>query len=447
MPRKPPRRSLRTRLLAAALVLVLAALVVAGLAIGVILHRFVRGQIEGHLDAQIAALRAGLEAGLLPRNLDAPPFDRAGPGWAWEVRRGADRFRSGSLQDGDIAVSDPGPDDDDDPGRPHPAEGTGPHGQPLILRILTVPAPGPGRPPATIVAGAPQAALRGPLREALTSLGLALGILGLCLLAGLGVQIRLGLAPLKRLRADLAAVRAGRRERVPPDQPAEIAPVVAELNGLLDQNAQNLERARGHVANLAHALKTPLATLSMALADPARDPDGALRRQVDDMDRRVRHHLRRARAAALAGSARGRTPLAPRLSDLRDALARLYAEKGVAIDVDAPDDLSVPCEGQDLDEMLGNLVDNACRWCRGRVRITACARDGGVLVSVEDDGPGLAASAADAVMARGRRLDEGVPGHGFGLPITLELAELYGGGLTLGRSELGGLQALLRLPG
>ncbi|MCJ2132902.1 HAMP domain-containing histidine kinase [Methylobacterium sp. J-026] len=435
-----PRRSLRARLLAAALILVLAALVVAGLAIGVILHRFVRGQLDGRLDAQIVALRAGLEAGILPQTLDAPPYDRPGPGWAWEVHRGPETIRSGSLRGGDIRLSDPGP--EDDPGRPHPASGTGPQGEPLVARVLALPGP----PPATIVVAAPEGELRGPLREALTSLALALGILGLCLLAGLAVQVRLGLAPLKRLRADLAAVRAGRRERVPAEQPAEIAPVVAELNALLDQNAQNLDRARGHVANLAHALKTPLATLSMALADPARDPDGGLRRQVEDMDRRVRHHLRRARAAALAGSARGRTPLAPRLSDLRDALARLYAEKGVALDLAVPDDLSVACEGQDLDEMLGNLVDNACRWCRGRVQVSALARNGVVRIRVEDDGPGLDGAAAEAVMARGRRLDEGVPGHGFGLPITLELAELYGGGLTLGYGDLGGLRADLVLP-
>jgi signal transduction histidine kinase len=435
-----PRRSLRTRLIAAALVLVLAALVVAGLAIGVILHRFVRGQIDGRLDAQIVALRAGLEAGILPRTLEAPPFDRPGPGWAWEVRRGSGTIRSGSLRGGDIRLSDPGP--EDDPGRPHPASATGPRGEPLIARVLTLPGPDP----ATIVVTAPEGELRGPLREALASLALALGILGLCLLAALAFQVRLGLAPLSRLRTDLAAVRAGQRPRVPADQPAEIAPVVAELNALLDQNAQNLERARGHVANLAHALKTPLATLSMALDEPARDPDGALRRQVDAMDRRVRHHLRRARAAALAGSARGRTALAPRLSDLRDALARLYAEKGVAIDLAVPDDLTVACDGQDLDEMLGNLVDNACRWCRGSVRVSADVRDGAVRVRVEDDGPGLDPAAAQAVMARGRRLDEGVPGHGFGLPITLELAELYGGGLTLARSERGGLRADLVLP-
>jgi signal transduction histidine kinase len=440
-----PRRSLRARLLAAALVLVLAALVVAGLAIGVILHRFVRGQLDGRLDAQVAALRAGLEAGILTQDLDAPPYDRPGPGWAWEVRRGSETVRSGSLRGGDLRLNDPGP--EDETGRPHPAWGIGPRGEPLYARVLTLPGPRP----ATIVAAAPEAELRGPLREALTSLALALGILGLCLLAGLAVQVRLGLAPLTRLRADLAAVRAGRRERVPADQPAEVAPVVAELNALLDQNARNLDRARGHVANLAHALKTPLATLSMALAEPARDPDGGLRRQVDAMDRQVRHHLRRARAAALGGSARARTPLAPRLADLRDALARLHAGKGVVIDLVVPDDLAVACEAQDLDEMLGNLVDNACRWCRGRVRVSASARRGAVQVRVEmrvdDDGPGLDPEAAASVMARGRRLDEAVPGHGFGLPIALELAELYGGGLSLGRSDLGGLRAELVLPG
>lgn len=438
MAQRTPRRSLRTRLLAAALALVLAALVVAGLAIGVILHRFVRGQFDGRLDAQIVALRAGLEAGILPETLDAPPYDRPGPGWAWMVRRGSETIRSGSLRGSDIRLSDPGP--EGDPGRPHPAWGTGPRGQPLYARVLTLPGPEP----ATIVVAAPEGDLYGPLREVLTSLALALGILGLCLLAGLAFQVRLGLAPLRRLRTDLAAVRAGTRERVPAEQPAEIAPVVAELNALLDQNARNLERARGHVANLAHALKTPLATLSMALA--ARDPDGDLRRQVEDMDRRVRHHLRRARAAALEGSARTRTLLAPRLADLRDALTRLYAEKGVAIELAVPDGLVVSCEGQDLDEMLGNLVDNACRWCRGQVRVSAAAEDGSVRVRVEDDGPGLDAEAAAAVMARGRRLDEGVPGHGFGLPITLELAELYGGGLSLDRSDLGGLRSELRLP-
>ena len=434
-------RSLRTRLVVAALALVSIALLAGGLAIGVILTRFVRGQIDERLDAQITALRAGVEAGTLaahPERFDGPPFDRPGR-WVWEVRIGPETIRSEALDPGTIALGREGPEGDGD--RPRHAEGRAPGGGTLLVRRLDLPGPHP----ATILVGAPQAALYGPLRDVLASLALALAALGLCLAAGAAVQVRLGLAPLGRLRSDLAAVRGGHAARVPLDQPEEVAPLVAELNALLEQNERNLERARGHVANLAHGLKTPLATLAMALS--ARDPDGALGAQVADMDRRIRHHLRRARSAALAGPGRTRTALAPRLSDLGGAMARLHAGRRPAITLDVPGDLAVACEGQDLDEMLGNLLDNACRWCAGAVRVTATRGETGVEIRIEDDGPGLEPEEAVAMLERGRRLDEAVPGDGFGLPITLELAELYGGGLALGRSDLGGLRTSLRLPG
>lgn len=436
-------RSLRARLVAAALGLVAIALVIAGFAVGVILTRFVRGQVDERLDAQITALRAGLEAGILaahPERFEGPPFDRPGR-WVWEVRRGDDIVRSDSLDGHPIALGRTGPEEPDD--RPLPAEGRGPGGGDLVLRVLTLRGPQP----ATILAGAPQGAIYGPLRDVMASLALALGLLGLFLAAGAVAQVRLGLAPLARLREGLAAVRAGRQARIPADQPEEVGPLVAEMNALLDQNDRNLERARGHVANLAHGLKTPLATLAMALRDPARDPDGRLAAQVTDLDRRVRHHLRRARAAALAGPARVRTPLLPRIADLREVLLRIHADRRPAIALAVPEEASVACEGQDLDEMLGNLLDNACRWCAGTVRVAAERSGGQVEIRIEDDGPGLAPEAASAMLERGRRLDEGVPGDGFGLPITLELAELYGGTLSLGRSSLGGLCATLRLPG
>ena len=441
--------SLARRLLAAAFVLVTVALVVAGLAIGFILHRFVRGQIDGRLDAQIVAIRSGLEQGpdgpRLARDFDAPPFDRAGSGWAWQVRRGGALLRSASL--GHETLPAPaGPHPEDGADRPQPGDATDARGRGLILRTLTLPAEEGGA-PTVITASAPAAALRGPLREALTTLALALAVLGLCLVGGVLAQVRLGLAPLQRLRADLAQVRAGRRERVPVAQPAEIRPLVTELNALLDQNAANLERARTHVANLAHGLKTPLATLTLALADPARDPGGGLSSLVGAMDRQVRHHLRRARAAALDGATRGGIALASPIADLAATLGRLHAAKGVRIRADVAEGLAVACEAQDLDEMLGNLMDNACQWCRGDVRVSAAPADGAVAIRVEDDGPGLDAAAAASVLRRGQRLDETVPGNGFGLSITLELAELYGGGLTLDRSGLGGLRATLVLPG
>ena len=412
--------SLRTRLVAAALAAVGVALVVAGLAIGVILTRFLRGQIDERLDAQITALRAGLEAGTLaahPERFDGPPFDRPG-GWIWEVRRGPEVVRSNSL------------DERHPPGN-------------LMLRELDMPGP----PPARILVGAPQMALYGPLRDVLVSLALALAGLGLVLAFGAVAQVRLGLAPLGRLRDGLAAVRGGQEARVPEDQPEEVRPLVAELNALLAENERNLDRARGHVANLAHALKTPLATLALALRDPARDPGGTLGAQVEDMDRRVRHHLRRARAAALAGPGRARTPLRPRLADLKGVLVRIHAEKAPDIALAVPDDLALACEEQDCDEMLGNLLDNACRWCAGRVSVAARRVGPQVEIRIEDDGPGLTPEAATAMLERGRRLDEAVPGDGFGLPITLELAELYGGSLSLGRAEAGGLRATLTLPG
>ncbi|WP_342586474.1 sensor histidine kinase [Methylobacterium tarhaniae] len=432
--------SLRRRLLLGALALIVAALVVAGLAIGLILARFVRGQIDSRLDAQIVALVSGLEPGpslRLSRDLDAPPFDRPGAGWAWQVRRGDAVLRSASLGTRDLALPAPPVGDED---RPRPAEGTGPRGEALILRVLPLPDG------TVIAASAPRAALYGPLREAGLALAASLGVLGLCLAAGAVAQVRLGLRPLDRLRQELEAVRAGARERVPDPQPAEVRPLAAEINALLDQNAAQLAQARTHVANLAHGLKTPLATLSLALSEPGRDPDGRLSQLVASLDRGLRHHLRRARSAALTGATRTRTALAGPVADLAGALERLHAEKGVRVTHDIPPSLAAACDPQDLDEMLGNLVDNACTWCRQEVRVAGRAVGNEVVVAIEDDGPGLGPEALAAVARRGRRLDETVPGHGFGLAITTELAELYGGGLELDRSAMGGLRARLRLP-
>lgn len=433
--------SLRRRLLLAALALIVAALVVAGLAIGLILARFVRGQIESRLDAQIVSLVSGLEPGptlRLSRDLDAPPFDRPGSGWAWQVRRGGATLGSASLAGRDLAPPQV-PEADDD--RPRPADGTGPRGEALILRVLSLPGG------TVILASAPRAALWGPLREAGLALAASLGVLGLCLAAGAVAQVRLGLKPLDRLRRELEAVRAGQRERVPDSQPEEVRPLAAEINALLDQNAAQLAQARTHVANLAHGLKTPLATLSLALSEPGRDPDGRLTHLVGSLDRGVRHHLRRARSAALTGATRTRTELAGPVADLAAALERLHAEKGVRITRAIPPGLAAACDPQDLDEMLGNLVDNACTWCASAVRVSAEGSGSDVVVAIEDDGPGLGPEALAAVAQRGKRLDETVPGHGFGLAITTELAELYGGGLELDRSAMGGLRARLRLPG
>ena len=377
--------SLQRRLFLGALVFVTLALVVAGLAIGLVLTRFARGQIDARLDGELFAISADLTPGrkpILAAPHDAPPFDRPRSGWYWQVHVGDAVLRSPSLGEADLAVPQI---PERAEGRPVPADGTGPRGEGLILRVLRLPG-SRDAPDAVLVAAAPAAALHGPLREAGKTLALSLGLLGACLVAGITLQVRLGLRPLRTLRDDLAAVRAGARARVPAEQPREIRPLVTELNLLLDQNEANLERARSHVANLAHGLKTPLATLAMTAE---RNAEPGLAPLVAAMDRQVRHHLRRARAAALGGSTRARADLFAHTGDLAAALARLHAERGLSIETAVAQGTQVACDAQDLDEMLGNLIDNACRWARSRVRIRAERSGGFVELRVEDDGPGL----------------------------------------------------------
>ena len=439
--------SLNRRLLVAAAVFITLALVVAAIVIGFVLHRFVQGQIDQRLDTQIVFLSSMITAGddgviALAGNADGPPFDRRARGWYWEVIGPGNILRSRSLQGASIDVPEVRR-----PTRgehPAPADGLGPGNAALHFRIQQATA---GRTQVTILVSAPRSAVSGPLREAMTTLAISLAVLGLALVLAIVLQVRLGLRPLGQLREAVADVRTGRSERVPAEQPLEILPLVTELNLLLEQNAANLERARRHVANLAHGLKTPLATLAIALSERGRDATGELHALVLLMERRIRHHLGRARAAALSGPARTQTLIAPRVADIVDALGKIYADKRVTVAQSVPHELAAACEQQDFDEMAGNLLDNAFRWARRKVEVHAHHDDGRSLaIIIEDDGPGLRPDQIPQVLRPGERIDESAPGFGFGLPITRELAELHGGELSLAVSALGGLRATLRLP-
>jgi signal transduction histidine kinase len=254
------------------------------------------------------------------------------------------------------------------------------------------------------------------------------------------------LRPLERLRQALADVRAGRSDRIPSRQPQEIRPLIDELNALLDQNAANLERARRHVANLAHGLKTPLATLAIATSEESlRDPI-MTQRLVAQMERRIRHHLGRARMAALNGPIRVQTQIASRLQDLGDVLGKIHSDRRITFSMDVSTDMAAGCETQDFDEMAGNLLDNAFLWAGTSVRVSASREDAMVHIFVDDDGPGLTLVQREQVLRPGERLDEAAPGFGFGLSIASELAELYGGSIALGESPQGGLRSAMRLP-
>jgi signal transduction histidine kinase len=454
--------SLGRRLLVGAAVFITVALVIAAIVIGFVLHRFVQGQIDQRLDTEVVFLASMLRADSggtlsLAGSADGPPFDRPARGWYWQVSGPHNVLHSRSLGGATLDVPDlpppphpppppppPNRDVPPPPGeRPRPADGPGPGAVPLHFRIQHLSIAGI---PATIVASAPREAVVGPWREAMTTLGLSLAVLGLALVLAILLQVRLGLRPLERLRGALADVRAGRSERVPAEQPAEIRPLVAELNALLEQNAANLERARRHVANLAHGLKTPLATLAVALSSRSGDA-GELSDLVDVMERRIRHHLGRARAAALSGPVRALTVVAPHLKALGDVLGKVHADRDIALTIDVPPDLAVACERQDFDEIAGNLLENAFKWTCRTVGVRAQVDEApSVTIIIDDDGPGLRPEQILQVLQPGQRLDESAPGFGFGLSITRELVELYGGTLDLGPAPQGGLRVSLRLP-
>ena len=260
------------------------------------------------------------------------------------------------------------------------------------------------------------------------------------------IQVRVGLMPLRRAREALARIRSGAARRLEGKFPAEIAPLAAELNSLIEHSAEVVGRARTHVSNLAHYLKTPLTVLaSEAEANPGPLAE-SVKRQVDVMRRQVDHYLARARAAGALDVLGNRTPVAPVLEDLERVLDRIHAERGIEIEVNCPPSLAFRGDRQDLEEMAGNLMDNACKWAAARVVVKAQGDGARLILRVEDDGPGLAPADLGRVLERGERLDESVPGSGLGLSIVRDISKLYGGGLELGQSPLGGLCAVLDLP-
>jgi signal transduction histidine kinase len=270
--------------------------------------------------------------------------------------------------------------------------------------------------------------------------------LGAGLITAILIQVRIGLQPLRRVGEALSRIRDGKARRLEGDFPLEIAPLQAELNSLIEHSAEVVGRARTHVSNLAHFLKTPLTVLSSeAEAQPGPLADAVLR-QVVTMRRQVDHYLSRARAAGAADALGNRTQVQPVLADLARVLMRIHADRGIRIEVDCPPTIYFRGERQDLEEMSGNLIDNGCKWADTRVVVRASLVGRRFELSIEDDGAGLTEEERALVGERGERLDETVPGSGLGLAIVRDIAKLYGGSFALGESALGGLKASLALP-
>jgi signal transduction histidine kinase len=496
------RRSLRFRLLAATLGGLLLALALAGWLLSGLFRDHVQRQFAATLTAQLDQVTARLEfdpAGqpqIDPQALSDPRWSRPYGGLYWQLDRvggtpQAAVLRSRSLWDASLDA----PGDTLADGEVHVHEVAGPGSARLLLVERTV----------TRAGTAPSAwrlMVAADLRETTQAvarfdgvLAASLALLGALLCAAALAQVAVGLAPLRALQRALAAVHEGRAARLDGRFPAEVQPLVDDFNRVLDRNAEVVERARSQAGNLAHAIKTPLAAMSQAAARvatgaaagaaaqtsaagiAAQTPAAALAalvaEQVGVARRHVDWHLARARAAAAHGLPGARTPVQPAVEGLLRVMAHVHAERGLALACDpiAPG-LAFAGERQDLQEMVGNLLDNACKWARHAVRVgasaTPAASDAGggqranaaggppgasspsgarLRIVVEDDGPGIDPARREAALARGARLDESVPGSGLGLAIVLELAGLYGGRLSLEQAPAGGLRAVLDLPG
>ncbi len=446
--------SLAARLVAGAALLSSIALAATGWGLSALYRDAVQRGLDGELSVVVDGVTSGVRAedkgGLdMPLPLADPRFSRPLSGRFWAI------YENGGLQPAlrSRSLWDEAPPLSRDlvqaagaaPGETLFATAPGPEAAAYRLAVRSVRLENRGQ-PILIVAGAD----RGPVdRDAdrfAWTVAAALAALAVGLILAVLIQVRVGLAPVRRMQAGLAAIRSGARDRLEEDAPAELAPLARELNALLRHNQEVVERARTHVGNLAHALKTPIAVL----VNEGRATGGSLgdlvERQATTMARQVDHHLKRAAAAARAEALGARTPVRPVIEDIVRMLSRLHGRDGVAVTARVEGEPVFRGEREDFEEMLGNLAENACKYGGGTVEVRASAGPDGLLVAVEDDGPGLSDAERVEALKRGRRLDESAPGSGLGLDIARDIAEAYGGRLVLSDSSLGGLKAELLLP-
>jgi len=448
--RKAPRRrtgSLTRRMIVIAAVWIVALLLIGGFALDRVLSRSIVDSFDNQLAFVLNSMIASSEIGPDGEvHFNRPPADQRFvepySGLYFQVSgAGADTFPSRSLWDRRLRVSNSHNDI-----RPHLYD-SGEFGPDEPLRIaerdVVLPASNVrwrfqiAQSRETINKQIHQ--LRRTLIRSFTALGV-----GLLVLAAL--QTFYGLWPLRRVRNEVAAIRSGDKTRIGQDFPTEIRPLTEEINQLLAHSEEQAEEARRHAGNLAHALKTPLTVITNAATADSPDLDATVIRESGAMRRQIDHHLARARAIGRRASAHARATVWESLEAVERAVSRLYED--VTVDIAGNHQAQVRVERQDLDEMLGNLVENAAKYGGGRVFVTVEPKGQSVDIIVEDDGPGIPEERRGELFKRGARLDTtGKPGTGLGLAIVRDVAEIYGGGIHLEESEdLGGLLVRLTLP-
>ena len=456
---RPLLRSLRWRLLLATWLGLLLALVLAGFVLGTLFHDHVTRQFRQQLLVQLDQVTTALQLDaqgrprLDPRALNDPRWQRPLSGLYWQIDRltppQADAvLRSRSLWDAQLLATWPG----EEGAQVQTLETQGPDQARLLVLARTV-----------SLEDHPELRWRVKVAADLAQTDsavagfnrvLALSLLALLLLLGAAawMQVWVGLQPLRALLQEVQALRSGQRQRLAPLQADEVQPLVQDFNAVLDRQETMVQQARTQAGNLAHAIKTPLTVLDQAAqgAADAQVPAQLVREQVAQVRRHIDWHLSRARRAMTASQAGLQVEVGPVVEGLARVMRKVHAEQGLQLRLDVPAGLSFAGEAQDLQEMLGNLMDNACKWAQKRVdvraRIDRGTRPSRLQIDVEDDGPGIAPEHHPLVLKRGQRLDESVPGSGLGLAIVQEAVELYGGQMDLLQLQPHGLRVRLHLP-
>lgn len=417
---------------------------------GILLIALFRGHIEerfehlllDHLEELVSAIELTPEGDLMMTWRPADPrFNRPHSGWYWEVlRAGASMAHSDSLWKDSLKMIEPLPGESS-----QIQQFSGPENEMLLALAREIVFPEAEQPLLVVVAG-PISDVEANVRAFTSQVSITLVVLGLGLLLAVWFQVRFGLRPLRAMQQALGNIRKGEARRLPENYPKEIKPVVDELNGLLNHNEALLERARTQVGNLAHALKNPLTVIRNEAQTLKNERGFLILNQATAMASSMDRYLSQARAAGTLGVLGARSDVRAIVEDLSFSLNRLYKEKRLEITFEAPEECWFQGEAEDLEEVLGNLMDNACKWAAGEVLVQARCTDDRLLIVVEDDGPGIPDRQKNEALGRGVRLDEKMHGSGLGLDIAQDIIRLYRGSISLNEAFNGGLSVRIELP-
>ena len=451
--------SLARRLFLTATVVSAIVLVGAGLLLSTLYRSSVERSFDRRLNVYLKTIVADVAVSTSsslsdPSALGEPLFDQPLSGWYWQIARingGKYEIKSSRSvpESGLPALSDPA--EAENHGGFNEGYISGPEGQRLRVNQRIVDLGEDGR--YLVAVAGDSYEIDDDSDDFNDALFVTFGALGFAFLLMVWFQVRFGLRPLSRISSALSAIRSGRAEKLEGDFPREIAPLSKEVNALIESNREIVDRARTHVGNLAHALKTPLSVLLNETSGRNDQLSEKVREQVSVMRDQVQRHLERARLAARTAIVGTISEVSPVVTGLARTMPKIHRDRALAIETRVIDEVKFNGERQDFEEMMGNLVDNACKWANSRVDIEVFAKPPEKMgdrpyfhVVIDDDGPGLPPEMQQQIPERGRKLDESKPGSGLGLSIVTELAALYGGKLLLGAAPIGGLRAELVLP-